>query len=57
MSKDDYKDGEGYGGQNVWGAAEVPGCAQPGAEEIRGGLTVAVAPHREWKGRAELCSV
>jgi len=26
---------------------EVPGCAQPRAEELRGGLMAAAAPHRE----------
>jgi len=39
------------------GAAEVPGCAEPRAEELRGGLTAAAAPHREPRGSAELCSV
>ena len=39
------------------GAAEVPGCAQPRAEELRGRLMVAVAPHREWRGSTEVCSV
>lgn len=29
--------------------AEVPGFVQPGAEELREGLMVAAAPHREWK--------
>jgi len=27
------------------------------AEKLRGGLMAAAAPHREWKGSAELCSV
>jgi len=27
------------------------------AEELRGGLIAAAAPHREWRGSAELCSV
>jgi len=30
-------------------AAEVPRCAQPRAEELRGGLMVAAAPHREYR--------
>ena len=51
------KDGEGSGGQDVRGVAEVPGFVQPGAEEMRGGLMVAAAAHREWRGSAELCSV
>ena len=38
-------------------SAEVPGFVQPGAEELRGGLMAAAAPHREWRGSAELCSV
>jgi len=37
--------------------AEVPRCAQPRAEELRGGLMAAAAPHRERRGSAELCSV
>jgi len=37
--------------------AEAPGCAQPRGEALRGGLMVAAAPHREGRGRAELCSV
>jgi len=51
------KDGEGSGAQVVRGVAEVPGFVQPGAEEMRGGLMVAAAAHREWRGSAELCSV
>ena len=43
--------------QDVWGAAEVPGCAQPRAEELRKGLMAAAAPHREQSGSAELCSL
>jgi len=35
--------------------AEVPGFVQPRAEELRRGLMVAAAPHREWRGSAELC--
>ena len=38
-------------------AAELPWCAQPRAEELRGGVMAAAAPHREWRGSAELCSV
>jgi len=34
------------------GAAEVPRFVQPRAEELRGGLMAAAAPHR-----AELCSL
>ena len=33
------------------------GLAQPRAEELRGGLTAAAAPHMEWRGSAELCSL
>jgi len=29
--------------------AEVRGCAQHRAEELRGGLMAAAAPRREWK--------
>ena len=36
--------------------AEVPWFAQPRAEELRAGLTVSAAPHRERRGIAELCS-
>ena len=36
---------------------EVPAFAQPKAEELRGGLMAAAAPHREQRGSAELCSV
>ena len=39
------------------GAAEDPEFVQPGAEELRGGLMAAAAPHRERRGSAELCSV
>jgi len=38
-------------------AAELPWCAQPRAEELRGGVMAAAAPHREWRGSAELCSL
>ena len=31
--------------------------AQHRAEELRGGLMVATAPHRQQRGSAELCSV
>jgi len=39
------------------GAAEVSGFAQPRAEELRGALMAAAAPHRERRGSAEPCSV
>jgi len=45
------KDGEESGGQSVWGAVEGPQLVQPRAEELRGGLMEAAAPHRE------LCSL
>jgi len=32
-------------------------AAQRRAEELRGGLMAAAAPHREQRGSAELCSV
>jgi len=38
-------------------AAEVPVFAQRRAEELRGGLMAAAAPHRERRGSAELCSL
>jgi len=41
----------------VGGAVEVPGCAQPRAEELRGGLMAAAAPHRERRGSTEFSSV
>ena len=47
----------GSRGQDIWGAAEVPGCAQPRAETLRGGVMVAAAPHREQRGSTELCSM
>ena len=31
------------------GAAEVPWLAQRRAEDLRGGLMAAAAPHREWR--------
>jgi len=37
--------------------AEISWFAQPRAEELRGGLMEAAAPHREWRGSAELCSL
>ena len=43
--REGYKDVEGFEG-NV--------CS---AQELRGGLTAAAAPHRERRGSAELCSV
>jgi len=52
-----YEDGEGPGGQDVWAGAEVPRFAQRRAEELRGGLMAAAAPHRELRGSAELCSL
>jgi len=33
----------------------MPWFVQPRAEELRGGLIVAAAPHREWRGSIELC--
>ena len=33
------------------------GVVQPRAEELRGGLIVAAAPHREWRGSTELCNL
>jgi len=36
VSKDDYENGEGYGGQDVWGAAEVLGFVLHRAEEDEG---------------------
>jgi len=45
--KKSYKDEEGSGGQEVQGVAAAPGFAQPRAEELRGGLMAAAAPHRE----------
>jgi len=38
-------------------SAEAAVFVQPRAEELRGGLMVAAAPHRERRGSAELCSV
>jgi len=38
-------------------SGEAPWFAQPRAEELRRGLMVAAAPHRERRGRAELCSL
>ena len=35
----------------------MPGCAEPRAQEMKGSLMAAAAPHREPRGRAELCSV
>jgi len=37
--------------------AEVLWCAQRRAEELRGGLMAAAAPHREPRGSTELCSL
>jgi len=37
--------------------AEVTGFAQPRAGELRGALMAAVAPHKEWRGSAEICSL
>jgi len=34
---------------------EAPLCAQPRAEEVRGGLMAASDPHRVQRGSAELC--
>ena len=39
---------EGSRGQDLRGMSEVPGFVQPRAEELRGGLMAAAAPHREW---------
>jgi len=41
--KEGQKDGEG----SIQCLAEAPGFAQPRAEELRGGLMAATAPHRE----------
>ena len=37
--------------------AEVSRFVQPRAEELRGGLMAAAAPHRERRGGTELCSL
>ena len=37
--------------------AEAAEFVQPRAEELRGGLMAAAAPHREQRGSAELCSL
>ena len=55
--KGSYKDGVGSRGEDIRGMAEVPWFAQPRAEELRGGLMAAAAPHREQRGSAELCSL
>jgi len=47
-----YKDGD-----RSREAAEVLWFAQPRAEELRGGLMVAAAPHRERRVSTELCSL
>jgi len=36
---------------------EGPVFVQHRADELRGGLMVAAAPHRERRGNAELCSL
>lgn len=41
-----YKDGDCSEGQGLQGAAEVPGFAQPRAEQAEGQLMAAAAPHR-----------
>ena len=48
---------KGLQGKMYEAAAEVPVFVQPRAEELRGGLMAAAAPHREQRGSAELCSV
>jgi len=55
--KEGYEDGEGSGGQGVRGTSEISCFLQPRAEELRGGLMAAAAPHRERRGSAELCSL
>ena len=57
MCKGGRKGSEAFRGQDVQGVAGVSWFAQPRAEELRGGLMAAAAPHRERRGRAELCSV
>ena len=47
----------GSEGKMYQGVAEALGCAQCRAEELRGGLMAAAAPHRERRGSAELCSL
>jgi len=42
--------------KSACGAAKNLGRAQRRAEELRGGLMAAAAPHRERRGRAQLCS-
>ena len=42
-------------GEDAREAAEAPEFAQRRAEELRGDLTAAAAPHRERRGSAELC--
>ena len=36
---------------------EALGFHEPRAEELRGGLMAAAAPHRKQRGSAELCSL
>ena len=55
--KEGYTGVKGSGRQGRQGVAEARVFAQRRAEELRGGLMAAAAPHRERRGSAELCSV
>jgi len=48
-----YRDSEWSRWQDISGAAKAPWFAQPRAEELRGGLMAAAAPHRERRGLRE----
>jgi len=52
-----YRDSEWSRWLDISGAAKAPWFAQPRAEELRGGLMVAAAHHREQRCSPELCSM
>jgi len=41
--------------KGIWGTAEAPGVLSPEQSRLKGSLVAASAPHREWRGSAELC--
>ena len=55
--KESYKDGEGSEGKVCEEQLRSLGLFSPEQGRLRGGLMAAAAPHSEWRGSTELCSL
>jgi len=56
-SKEDCEDGEEHEGKVCEEQLRSLGLFSPEQGRLRGGLMAAAAPHREWRGSTELCSL